>query len=195
MTNRPGVLCGVVFSAAALGACWAALTLAPGRLMDRLRADLTASCFAQPCGAPVNAFLHQRSIGPPPNPLLGPPDPTALVSSAWIDLSAGPMRLAVPPTGGRPFAILVLDGEGDRIGVASPHIVGRAGASIVIAGPHWAGPPLSDAAILRAGTQTAWIVARFAVAGGPDEEDVRAIQNDLRLTRERASSPDKPLAR
>lgn len=195
MIHRLAVTCGAVFAASALLACWATLAIAPAMLTERLRARSTASSFPILRGAPVGTFRHQREIGAAPDPLLGPPDPTVLVSSAWLDLSAGPMRLAVPATGSRPFAIAILDGHGDRIGVARPGVVGGVGTAIVVAGPRWTGTPPRDAALLRANTEAAWIVARFAVAGVTDEEDVRAVQNSLRLTREGETPTSEPSAR
>lgn len=172
MSLRLSVLCGGLFATAALAAGAATLLDAPARAMRDLRARQTVCALPGLRCAPPNVFLHQREPGSPPDPVFGPPDPAMLVSSAWVDLSGGPVRLEIPATGQRFFAIQVIDARNATIAVADASSVGRDGARLTL------GP---DAAVRASGW--VWIVARFAVADQADVAAVRDLQGALRLQR------------
>ncbi|KAG1392214.1 hypothetical protein G6F59_014659 [Rhizopus arrhizus] len=66
--------------------------------------DLTRRQFTHPSqgaqGAPSNAFLHIRTL-PQPGAATPWANPAMLRSTGWLDLTAGPVVLAVPDTQGR----------------------------------------------------------------------------------------------
>lgn len=173
MRLRLSILCGGLFAATALAAATATLVEAPSRAMRALRAHQTVCALPGLRCAPPNLFLHQREPGSLPDPVFGLPDPGMLVSSAWVDLSSGPVRLEIPATGQRFFAIQVIDERNATIAVADAASVGRAGGGIVI------GP--GDAAVRASGW--VWIVARFAVTDQTDVTAVRDLQGALRIQR------------
>lgn len=173
MSLRLSVLCGGLFAAAALAAAAATLIDAPSRAMRELRARQTVCALPGLRCAPPNVFLHQREPGSLPDPVFGPPDPAMLVSSAWVDLSGGPVRLDIPATGQRFFAIQLIDERNATIALADSGSVGRAGARLVL------GP--GDASVRASGW--VWIVARFAVSDAADVAAVRDLQAALRIQR------------
>ena len=172
MSLRPSILYGGLFAAAVLAAGAATLADAPARAMRDLRTRQTICALPGLRCAPPNVFLHQREPGALPEPVFGPPDPTMLVSSAWVDLSGGPVRLVIPATGERFFAIQVIDERNATIAVADAASVGREGVRLLL------GP---EADVRASGW--VWIVARFAVTDQADVAAVRDLQGALRLQR------------
>src|SRR5258708_39549206 len=56
-------------------------------------------------GHGVNAFVHARELASSKNRGGTAPNNDTLYSSAWLDLSAGPITITVPPAGGRYFSL------------------------------------------------------------------------------------------
>ncbi len=181
VSNGLSILCGGLFALGAVAGAVVSVAAIPADATDDLRRRLTTCALPGLGCAPTGTFLHQRAVDASLGVAFGPPDPDTLVSSAWLDLSSGPIDIAIPVTGRRFFALQVLNERGDRVALATAATIGRAGTKLRIAGPADAtGAPTS----IQPGTARAWIVARFAVDGETDVPAVRALQDGLRLTRE-----------
>ena len=161
---------------AALAAGVATLVDAPSRAMRDLRVRQTTCALPGLRCAPPDVFLHQREPTSPADPVFGPPDPSMLISSAWVDLSGGAVRLDIPAAGRRFFAVQVIDDRNATIAVADPASVGREGVRLVL-GPAGTG----DVSVPASGW--VWIVARFAVTDQADVAAVRDLQGGLRIAR------------
>lgn len=178
MSVRLSVLCGALFAFAALVAGAATVADAPERAMRDLRLRMTACALPGLRCAPPNVFLHQREPGAP-TPAFGRPDPLMLVSSAWVDLSGGPVRLDIPATGTRFFAVQVIDARDDTIALADAASIGRDGARLSLGGPGATG----EGTNIGSTTGWVWIVARFAVADDADLPAVHDLQAALKISR------------
>ena len=90
-------------------------------------------------GSAVNALRHVREFPTAGFRAVVRPNLDTLYSIAWLDLSAGPLLLTLPPIPDRFYQFPVLDGWSNV--VASPGsrtLEGRPG-TFLIAGPGWAG--------------------------------------------------------
>ena len=181
MSVRLSVLCGGLFVAAALAAGAATIVDAPSRAMREVRLRLTACALPGLRCAPPNTFLHQREAGAPLDPVFGPVDPLMLVSSAWVDLAGGPMRLDLPRTGERLATVQVIDERDETIAMAGSSTTGQDNGRLLLAGP--SERDIGPGAV-HAASEWVWVVARFAVADNADAAAVHALQNALRLTRQ-----------
>ena len=65
--------------------------------------------FDNPRRVPVNSFAHRRTLADHRHRMLTTPNNDTLYSSAVMDLSAGPVALAVPAFGRRYHSIAFLD--------------------------------------------------------------------------------------
>ena len=101
-------------------------------------------------------------------------------ASAWIDLSEGPMLLALPDLGGRYWSISLFDAWGQRIGRVDPRTHQR-GLHLVLVGPGWRGEAPEDAVARRAPTTLVWAVVRIAARGPGDLETARGLARKLAL--------------
>lgn len=123
-----------------------------------------------------NAFIHVRRLSDPSSRLVTTPNNDTLYSSAWIDLSRGPVDIILPDTGGRYVSLALLDlytnnfivtGLGD--GPGAKHVrIAPPGAAVV-----------RDAVV--APTWWVWGQVRTLVAGAGDLASARALQNGIEL--------------
>lgn len=113
-------------------------------------------------------------------PGLADDDDLIVRASAWIDLSEGPMVLALPDLGGRYWAVSLFDAWGRRIGRVDPR-THRHGLHLLLAGPGWRGEAPKDAVARRAPTDLVWAVVRIAARSPEDMDATRALAGKLAL--------------
>lgn len=146
--------------------------------------DLTRRQFTHPSrgaqGAPANTFLHGRAL-----PRAGDSAPWAnpdmLRSTAWLDLTDGPVVLSVPDTAGRLYTLTLLDMWTDVFATLGKRTTGTAKGNTVIVPPGWTGVLPSGMAHLDAPTAHVW--AKALIQSGPaDQATVNALQDGFVLT-------------
>lgn len=152
----------------------------PMVLMEFNRAVQTNFSRATSEGAPVNQFMHQRSLPDERSRTLSP-EMDVLTSSAWLDLSAEPMVLSVPDTGGRFYNIPILSAWTDVIGSPSSRQNGNGKADYLITGPGWRGSVPQGLVEIKSPTNTAWILGRIQTQGPKDYKAVRTLQDRMKI--------------
>ena len=174
------ILCGGLFALGALGGAVVSVAAIPANTLDDLRQRLTTCSMPGLGCAPSGVFLHQRAVDAPLGSAFGAPDPDTLLSSAWLDLSRGPVDVVLPATGERFFAMQVLSDRGDRAALLTRATIGTNGTTLRIAGPaDGTGAPTA----IQPGTDHAWVIVRLATYGETDEPAVHALQDALRVLR------------
>jgi hypothetical protein len=162
-------------------------------LMDLARTQLTASTAAGTLGAPVNQFAHLREFPRAPFTPMVRPNVDALYSSAWLDLSAGPIALSVPDTRGRYFMMPMYDAWTNVFAAIGTRTTGADAADFAIVGPNWQGTLPAGARKIEAPTCTVWLLGRIRTDDPRDYPAVHAIQAGFRLTPPRAQRvPHQP---
>jgi hypothetical protein len=132
--------------------------------------------------APVGQFVHAAQLPTPASAHASSPNVDTLMSSAWLDLSAGPMVLHVPDTHGRYYAMDVFDAWTNVIAAPGARTTGTHAGDFAIAGPGWAGPLPVGVQRISSPTTLVWIVGRTQVNGPADLAAAHAIQLGDRLT-------------
>jgi hypothetical protein len=113
---------------------------------------VTNTVKAGPNKAPVNQFAHHKQ-----------PNVDTLYSTAWLDLSKGPIVLSHPYMGTRFYMFPILDAYTNVLRTPGARDDGGAAASYVITGPGWEGGALPPGAIeIKSPTNTAWILGAAA---------------------------------
>ena len=138
--------------------------------------------------APYNQFANKREFPDASFTAVVAPNVDTLYSSAFLDLSNGPLVFQWPDMGTRYYLFPILNAWTDVSSFGSrPN--GQAAGTLVIAGPGWdgevpAGIELPDSTIgLRLGTNLGWMIGRIYCSGTPEDIDaVHAIQDQLKLT-------------
>lgn len=148
--------------------------------------DVTRLVFTNPDNAGIghaapNTFGHIRSF--PPGDFRGvvAPNFDTLYSSCWLDLSAGPLLLTLPDSGGRYYLTPLLDMWTNAFAVPGTRTTGTGEQRLLVAPPGWSGeiPPGSER--IDAPTTLLWIIGRTQTNGPADYEAVRAFQDGLTI--------------
>ncbi len=129
----------------------------------------------------VNRFGHATKLAGPDTTFVSVNNDT-VYSIANVDVSGGPVRLHVPDTGGRYYVLQFVDAWTNNFAYVGHRATGTEAATFRLVGPAWDGQADDGATVIRLPTSIATIVGRWAVGGEDDLPNVRALQDQLRLT-------------
>lgn len=150
-----------------------------------LTLDLTRRQFTHPSqseqGAPANAFLHTRTL-PSPGSATPWANPDMLRSSAWLDLSAGPVVLSVPDSQGRLYTLTLLDLWNEAFATIGTRSTGTARGNTAIVPPGWTGTLPSGMPRIDAPTAYVWARSLIQGDGAADYPAVHALQDGFTPT-------------
>ena len=148
--------------------------------LDQVLRYATTGVGAVP-GAPYNAFGHARQLAGPDDTFVTINNDT-LYSMAQVDVSAGPVRLDVPDTGGRYYVLQLVDAWTDNFAYVGKRATGTGPGAFLLVAPGWDGTAPEGATVIRFPTDVASIVGRWAVDGPDDLPAVHALQDATTLT-------------
>lgn len=127
---------------------------------------------------PLNRFAHARRLMSASHRLVTGPNNDTMFSSAWADLTEGPLTLTIPPTGSRYISVALMNMYADNDAVLGTRTVGPNGGRFTVVGGQQAG---GGPGVVRLSTPHGWVVVRMLVDGEADLPAVRAVQDQLRL--------------
>jgi hypothetical protein len=157
--------------------------LYPMVLMDLTRKQLTnLDPTVSPIGGPANAFTHIRAFPTAEMRAVVRPNFDTLYSSAWLDLTEGPVIVSTADTGGRYFMLPMLDMWTDVFAVPGKRTSGTGADNFAVVAPAWTGNLPDDVERIDAPTPYVWIIGRTQTNGVKDYEAVRQIQDGYRIT-------------
>ncbi|HTA42823.1 MAG TPA: DUF1254 domain-containing protein [Bryobacteraceae bacterium] len=142
-------------------------------------------------GAGMNRFAHAATFPDANFHRVVRPNADTLYSSAWLDLSKGPLILHVPDTHGRYYVVQFLDAWTDTFASIGKRTTGTAEGWYAIVGPTgWTGKLPAGSNRIEAPTNMVWLLGRTLTRGPADYDNVHAIQRGYTLTP--LSSPVSP---
>ena len=130
-------------------------------------------------GAALNAFRHSRALSGAKDRAITTPNNDTLYSSAWLDLTRGPVTLVIPPTGNRYISVAAMNMFTDNDAVLGTRTTGGQGGRYTLVGP---GQPGLGPHTVRIATPHAWLLARVLVDGPEDLAATYKVQDGLQLT-------------
>jgi hypothetical protein len=145
--------------------------------------------------APINTFRHGRKLISAELREVTAPNNDTIYSSAWLDLSAGPIELSIPPTGDRYYSFAFMDFFTNVFAVIGRRNKPGGNVSCFIAGPDWHGQPPQGAEFIRSPTNAVWLLARFLVDGPDDLPAVNMLQDASVLTPPIVTTNEKSIGR
>ncbi|WP_179135918.1 DUF1254 domain-containing protein [Paenibacillus sp. 32352] len=137
-----------------------------------------------------NRFYHQKVLSTPKFTQVIRPNVDTLYSSAWLDLSAGPLLLHVPDTNGRYYLLPMLDAWSNVFASIGARTTGTKEQIFVLAGPGWQGNLPPNLPVIHTPTNKVWITGRIQTNGPQDYPAVHAIQRELHLSRLNPQAPE-----
>src|SRR6478752_1453604 len=107
--------------------------------MDLTRKQLTNVVKAEGLGAPMNAFANVPTYPAADMKAVVRPNFDTLYSSAWLDLTKGPVVVSVPDTHGRYYLLPMLDMWTDVFASPGWRTTGTAAGNFAVVPPGWTG--------------------------------------------------------
>ncbi len=98
------------------------------------------------------------------------PNHDTLYSVGRIDLSAGPIVIKTPPTGGRYSVIQLTDGFTNAAGYVGDGAAARTGETVAVVGPDWHGALPAGVRAVRPETTLVWLLGRTLATGPADQQ-------------------------
>jgi hypothetical protein len=142
-------------------------------------------------GASQNVLYSQRNLADPSSRSVTTPNNDTLYSSAWIDLTAGPISFALPDFGQRYFSLSLMDMYTNNFAVLGTRTTSNAGATFKVVGPSDAIASV-ERDVIRSPTPHVWALARVLIDGPDDLEAARTAQAAITLTAPKVDSPRQP---
>ena len=125
----------------------------------------------------MNQWVHTRALLGPQNREVVTPNSDTLYSSAWLDLSEGPLLLNVPEMGGRYYVLGLLDFYTNPFGYIGSRTTGTGAGTFLLHGPGWTGEVPPGVRALLCPAPCVWMIGRFLVDGIGDLARVVALQD------------------
>ena len=133
-------------------------------------------------GGPANAFTHIRAFPTAEMRAVVRPNFDTLYSSAWLDLTNGPVVVSTADTGGRYFLLPMLDMWTDVFAVPGKRTNGTGAANFVLIPPGWSGNLPQEVERIDAPTPYVWIIGRTQTNGVKDYDAIHKIQDSYKIT-------------
>lgn len=116
-------------------------------------------------GAAINRLNHTRTLSDHTARAVTTPNNDTLYSSAFLDLTQGPVALTIPPLGKRYYSVAVMDMFTNNNVVLGTRTVGGEGGTFTLVGP---GQASTGPNPTRIATPHAWLLIRTLTDGGDD---------------------------
>ena len=130
----------------------------------------------------VNRFAHAEAFPPGDFREIVRPNFDTLYSTAWIDVSKGPVTMEVKAGLDRYYLLPLMDMWTDVFAVPGTRTMGQAGGKFMIVSRNWKGKAPADVEVVRAPTDLVWLIGRIQTNGPKDYAHVKTLQQQVTLT-------------
>lgn len=146
------------------------------------RQSTSVPAGVRPAYGPPNQFHHIRQFPDADFRAVVRPNFDTLYSSAWLDLTGGPVQISVPDGGDRYFMLPMLDMWTDVFANPGKRTCGTGARELVVVPPGHTGDLPVGATVINAPTTHVWVIGRTQTNGPADYDAVRTFQDGLALT-------------
>ena len=133
-------------------------------------------------GGGFNRFGHRTTLADHTARTVTTPNNDTLYSSAWVDLSGGPVEFVSPSVLGRYFSVAFMSAFTDNFRIIGTRATGGRGGRFWIVGPGYRGAAPAGVELIRSPTTDIWALARILVDGAADLEAAKAVQQRFTMT-------------
>ncbi len=151
--------------------------------MEVTRRQLTnAGARTMPGWAPMGQFSHIPAFPTADFRAVVRPNFDTLYSTAWLDLSGGPVIVSIPDTGGRYYVFPVYDMWTDAFAAPGWRTTGTGEQHHALLPPGWSGALPEGVGAIAAPTPVVWIIVRTQTNGPADYAAVHQVQAGFAAT-------------
>lgn len=143
----------------------------------------------------LNALRHQRHLATPADRWANGPINDTFYSTAWLDLSAGPVLLSLPDTADRYYVLVLIGADTNSFEYLGRRSTGTAARKVAVVGPGWQGAVPAADQVVRAPTRDVYINLRVLVRGPDDLARAHAVQDAFAITPAGSQAPEGPALR
>ena len=136
----------------------------------------------KPGFGPANGFNHIRQFPPADFRAVVRPNFDTLYSSAWLDLTAGPVLIELPDSDDRYYMMPMLDMWTDVFATLGKRTSGTGAQTVAVVPPGHRGDVPAATHVVHAPTPHVWVIGRTQTNGPADYPAVRAFQDGWRIT-------------
>lgn len=134
-----------------------------------------------PARSAINALSHRRTLSDDQARAVTTPNNDTLYSSAWLDLSAGPLTLAIPHIPGRYWSVHFMAATTSTAAIIGSRNAGEGRLSLWIAHERDTTPVPPGMTVVKLPTRDIWVLVRIVVDGPGDLAVVHRLQDGLVL--------------
>jgi hypothetical protein len=131
---------------------------------------------------PRNALLGIGELATPALRSVVAPNHDTLYSVSKLDLTAGPLVVDAPATGGRYSVLQLLDAYSNAFAYVGSGAERDADRTVLIVPPGWRGTPPAGARVVRSPTNLVWLLGRTLIDGAADAPAATALMARYALT-------------
>ena len=131
---------------------------------------------------PANTIQHLRAFPTADSREVVRPNFDTLYSTAWLDLTSGPVIVSTPDTQGRYYLLPMLDMWSDVFAVPGKRTSGTSAANYAVVPREWNGQLPDGVERIESPTAYVWIIGRTQTNGPKDYEAVHKVQDGYKIT-------------
>lgn len=158
----------------------------------RIEQDRTGAVDGQ--AGRLNTLVHRSQLLDHTSQIVTAPNNDTIYSSAFLELSGGPLELNAPSSSDRYFSIAFMQALTDVFAYIGTRATGGQGGRYWIVGPGWTGATPADVRVIRAPTNDVWMLMRALVDGPGDLAAARDFQEELTLSLPAGRGPPRGYA-
>jgi hypothetical protein len=143
-------------------------------------------------GAGVNHLYPRLTLADASSRDVTTPNNDTLYSSAWLDLSGGPVTFTLPALPQRYHSAALMDLFTDNTAILGTRMNGI-GGNVLLVGPDWKGTAPDGIPVVRSLTNDAWLLVRVLVNGPDDLIDAADATKEFTLAPDPANTRPAPV--